>query len=563
MSIFPPSALPDAQFAQRYRAMSSRDTRFDGQFITGVHSTGIYCRPSCPAATPKPGNVSFYLTTAAAHEAGLRACKRCLPDAVPGSPAWNLRDDLAARAMRLISDGLVEREGVNGLAARLGYTSRHVTRVLTAELGAGPLALARAHRAQTARILLVTTGLPITDIAFAAGFGSVRQFNDTITAVYERTPTFLRGAGHGLGPATVDARGGTRITLQLPARAPFDGLGVLRFLGTRALPGVETASPGLAGTDAPPGSNRLAGPESPAGAHYARTMRLPHGPATVHLTLAGSDTAPMVSCSAWLSSLADLAPLVSRVRRLLDLDADAAAIDDALGRDPALAESVRSTPGMRLPGSVDAEETLFRALLGQQVSVASARTSLTRLCHALGERIPGTGTGTGTGTEPNAGTHELALLFPAAAAIAAHGRDVLRGPAARIDTIVRTAEALASGELVISAADDRVSLETTLRARAGIGPWTAGYLAMRVLGSPDVLLTSDLALRQGAARLGLPTTPGALAARGAGWAPWRSYASMHLWSAAGAGPVPVPVAAVTGSDGAVAAHPLSPTVEDL
>ena len=538
--------------------MSSRDTRFDGQFITGVHSTGIYCRPSCPAATPKPGNVSFYLTSAAAHEAGLRACKRCLPDAVPGSPAWNLRDDLAARAMRLISDGLVEREGVPGLAARLGYTPRHVTRVLTAELGAGPLALARAHRAQTARVLLVTTGLPITDIAFAAGFGSVRQFNDTITAVYERTPTFLRGTGAGAGTGTgdgsVDAYGGTRITLQLPARAPFDGLGVLRFLGTRALPGMETASPG------PHSSPGTAGT---AGTHYARTMRLPHGPATVHLTLAGTATAPAVSCAAWLSSLADLAPLVSRVRRLLDLDADAAAIDEGLGRDPALASNVQRTPGMRLPGSVDPEETLFRALLGQQVSVVSARTSLTRLCHALGDRLPGTSVDadTDTDTEPDATRHKLALLFPTASAIAAHGRDVLRGPAARIDTIVRTAEALASGELVISAADDRVGLETTLRARAGIGPWTAGYLMMRVLGSPDVLLTSDLALRQGAARLGLPTTPGALDARGAGWAPWRSYASMHLWRAAGAGPARADAA--TDPGGPAPVHPLTPTVEDL
>ena len=162
-----------ALFAERYRAMSSRDARFDGQFITGVHSTGIYCRPSCPATTPKPGNVSFYLTAAAAHEAGLRACKRCLPDAVPGSPEWNVRDDLAARAMRLIVDGEVERTGVPGLSARLGYTPRHLTRVLQAELGAGPLALARAQRAQTARELLVNTELPISDIAFAAGFGVV------------------------------------------------------------------------------------------------------------------------------------------------------------------------------------------------------------------------------------------------------------------------------------------------------------------------------------------------------------------------------------------------------
>jgi AraC family transcriptional regulator of adaptative response / DNA-3-methyladenine glycosylase II len=510
--------LSDPVFAARYLAMSSRDARFDGQFISGVHSTGIYCRPSCPAATPKAANVSFYLTAAAAHEAGLRACKRCLPDAVPGSPQWDIRDDLAARAMRLISDGTVERDGVPGLAARLGYTTRHLTRVLVAELGAGPLALARAHRAQTARVLLVNTDLPIADVAFAAGFGSVRQFNDTIAAVYERTPSEVRAMGSrsraasaspaGPGgnpgrvpaPAGLDTAGTTSISLQLPARPPFDGRGVLAFLGTRALAGVETAS----------------------GNAYARTLRLPNGLATIELRLAGTMSAPAVSCTAGLSSLADLAPLVSRVRRLLDLDADAAAIDGALGRDPDLAPSVRVTPGIRVPGTLDPQETLFRALIGQQVSVASARTTLTRLTAELGDRMPGT-------TEDDA----LRLLFPTADRIAEHGLDVLRGPAARIRAIVGVAEALASGELVLDVGESRAELEARLTALPGIGPWTAGYVAMRVLGSPDILLTSDLALRQGAARLGLPAEARALAAHGTGWAPWRSYAGMHLWRAAG------------------------------
>ncbi|MDJ0376616.1 AlkA N-terminal domain-containing protein [Cryobacterium sp. PH31-L1] len=498
----PPVA--DPVFAERYRAMSARDARFDGQFITGVHTTGIYCRPSCPATTPRPGNVSFYLTAAAAHEAGLRACKRCLPDAVPGSPAWNMRDDLAARAMRLISDGIVERQGVPGLAARLGYTPRHVTRVLVAELGAGPLALARAHRAQTARLLLLNTELPITDVAFAAGFGSVRQFNDTVVAVYERTPSEVRATRRG-PPAHEDQsvdHAETKISLQLPARAPFDGTGVLRFLATRALPGVEVA------TDS----------------SYARTVRLPHGTAVLEVTLAGTDAAPSVACSIRLSHLADLAPLVSRVRRLFDLDADALAIDAQLAADPTLTASVAQTPGLRVPGSMDAEETVFRALIGQQVSVAGARTALTRLADALGERMP----------SPSG---EPGLLFPTAARIAEEGRAVLRGPGARIDTILHVAQLLASGELSLSFGQSRADLEASLVALRGIGPWTAGYVAMRVLGSPDILLTSDLALRQGAGRLGLPVEPRALATRGAGWAPWRSYAGMHLWQAAGAKPV--------------------------
>ena len=498
----------DPAFDERYRAMSSRDARFDGQFITGVHSTGIYCRPSCPAATPKPANVSFYLTAAAAHEAGLRACKRCLPDAVPGSPAWNIRDDLAARAMRLIIDGAVERDGVPGLAARLGYTPRHLTRVLVAEVGAGPLALARAHRAQTARVLLVNTALSIAEVAFAAGFGSVRQFNDTIAAVYERTPSELRATGSARRSRDerTDAAAAlaTGITLQLPARAPFDGAGVLAFLGTRAIADVERA------TDT----------------SYARTLRLPHGVATIALSLAGTNAAPAILCTAKLTNLTDLAPLVSRVRRLLDLDADAAAIDLALAADPGLASSVAALPGIRVPGSMDPEETLVRALIGQQVSVAAARTALTRLAAALGDELPGAGL-PGEELGPR-------RLFPTAERIAADGRSVLRGPAARINTIIRVAEALSTGELALDVGETREHLQSRLTALAGIGPWTAGYVAMRVLGSPDILLTIDLALRQGAARLGLPGEARALAARGAGWAPWRSYAGMHLWRAAGA-----------------------------
>ncbi|AMB58133.1 DNA-3-methyladenine glycosylase 2 family protein [Microterricola viridarii] len=496
-----------ALFAERYRAMSSRDARFDGQFITGVHSTGIYCRPSCPATTPKAVNVSFYLTAAAAHEAGLRACKRCLPDAVPGSPEWNVRDDLAARAMRLIADGEVERSGVPGLAARLGYTPRHLGRVLQQELGAGPLALARAQRAQTARELLVNTLLPLSDIAFAAGFGSVRQFNETVVAVYQQTPSELRLRGarrrsHSPVPsaaATLSADApmepGTSVSLRLPARAPFDGAGVFGFLGVRAVAGVETYD----------------------GRVYRRALRLPTGTATVALSLDGTPAAPFVRCEATLDELSDLAPLVSRVRRLLDLDADAAAIDAALAADPALAPAVAAVPGIRVPGSMSPEETLFRALIGQQISVAAAHTMLGRLAAALGDRLP---------VERGGWT-----LFPTAAQIAAGGRDVLRGPVARIDTIVRVAEALAGGELRLDVGESAEQLMAQLTAMKGIGPWTAGYVAMRVLGSPDVLLTSDLAIRQGAARLGLPDAAAPLAAHGAAWAPWRSYAGMHLWRA--------------------------------
>ncbi|GAA1775621.1 DNA-3-methyladenine glycosylase 2 family protein [Agromyces lapidis] len=508
--------LADPVFAERYRAMRARDARFDGQFITGVHSTGIYCRPSCPAVSPKAQNVSFYLTAAAAHEAGLRACKRCLPDAVPGSPEWDLRDDLAARAMRLIADGVVEREGVPGLAAHLGYTSRHLTRVLTAELGAGPLALARAHRAQTARALLTSTTMPAADVAFASGFGSIRQFNDTIREVYERSPLELRAAAR-LGERPERAGDGV-VRLRLPARAPFDAAGVFGWLAARAVDGVESAGPG----------------------HYARTLRLPAGPAVVAFSPSSDLRSPAIEVEARLASLTDLPPLVARVRRLFDLDADAVAIDEMLAADPVLAASVAETPGIRVPGALDPHELVFRALIGQQISVKAARTALSRLAADLGEPLA-IGAEAADGEPPVDRSADggllagsLVRLFPTAAAVAAGGGEVLRGPTARIRTIVDVAERLASGELVVSADRDRGELARDLILIPGIGPWTAGYIAMRVTRAPDVLLTSDLALRAGAGRLGLPATAPALDELGARWAPWRSYASMHLWRAAAA-----------------------------
>ncbi|GHD82580.1 DNA-3-methyladenine glycosylase II [Salinibacterium amurskyense] len=474
---------PTLSFDEQYRALCSRDARFDGQFIAGVHSTGIYCRPSCPAVAPKPRNVRFYRTAAAAHEAGLRACKRCQPDAVPGSPEWNLNDDLASRAMRLIADGVVERDGVEGLSTRLGYTSRHLTRVLTAELGAGPLALARAHRAQAARTLLGATELSISDVAFAAGFSSIRQFNDTIQAVYETTPSQLRTLarrGAAAHPQTAHERP-SALTLRLPTRAPFDGAGLMTFFANHAVAGIETAS----------------------ATSLERAIRLPGGIAHVRLELGDQG----ITCTAQLATISDVAPLVARVRRLFDLDADSLAIDRALSSDPALAGSVARVPGMRLPGSVDTEETLFRTLIGQQISVAAARTVHARIVTELGSDG----------------------LFPSAAVLAASGAEVLRGPKTRIASILGVAEAIASGELELDVSTPVDEFTAKLVAMPGIGPWTAGYMAMRVLGNSDIMLSSDLVVRQGAGELGLPATATALTQYSRQWAPWRSYACMHLW----------------------------------
>jgi AraC family transcriptional regulator, regulatory protein of adaptative response / DNA-3-methyladenine glycosylase II len=479
----------DALFAERYRALSSRDSRFDGQFIAGVHSTGIYCRPSCPAMTPHARNVTFYRTAAAAHEAGLRACKRCQPDAVPGSPDWNLSDDLASRAMRLITDGVVEREGVPGLAQHLGYTPRHLTRVLVSELGAGPLALARAHRSQTARTLLANTDLSIADVAFAAGFSSIRQFNDTVRSVYEMTPGEIRSRWSTTSSNSTRTAEPLTISLRLPARAPFDGVGLMRFFAAHAVPGLETAND----------------------TGFERSVRLPHGIASMRIELSAESgkSGPGILCTARLANVADVAALVARVRRLFDLDADSVAIDSALSGDPLLAPFVAAVPGVRLPGSLDAEETLFRTLIGQQISVAAARTVLGRLTTELGSDG----------------------LFPTAALIAEHGSQILRGPAARIATIVGVAEAVASGGLSLDVSTAVDEFEASLIRLPGVGPWTAGYLAMRVLGNPDILLASDLVVRKSAAALGLPDTVRALAVHGARWAPWRSYATLHLWRA--------------------------------
>ncbi|QKJ20145.1 DNA-3-methyladenine glycosylase 2 family protein [Microbacterium hominis] len=485
----PAASVASLSFDERYRAIDSRDTRFDGQFVTAVRSTGIYCRPSCPARTPKPANVTFYPTSAAAHEAGYRACKRCLPEAAPGSPQWNLRGDTAGRAMRLIADGVIEREGVPGLARRLGYSPRHLTRLLTAELGAGPLALSRAHRAQTARMLLVGTDLPAADVAFSAGFASVRQFNDTIREVFGMTPLELRArrplsGGHAAGPGAID--------LVLPHRGPLYADGLFDWMGARAVTGVEVAT----------------------GTTFARVLRLPGGPAWFEVRL---DAQGRVRLRAALTQLADLSTLVTRVRRLFDLDADPIAVDDALAAHPELARAVAGTPGMRVPGAADPHEMLIRAMVGQQITVAAARTALTALTAALGE--------------PVTGFPDAERLFPTMTAIAERGREVLRGPAARIAAIVGAAEALADGSLVLTTGDDGAEQRAALLARPGIGPWTADYVRMRVIGDPDVTLPGDVAVRSGAAVLGIPSDPKGLATWAERTAPWRSYLTAHLWHA--------------------------------
>ncbi len=472
-----------------YRAVSSRDSRFDGWFVTAVTTTGIYCRPSCPATTPKRGNATFHPTSAAAQLAGFRACRRCRPDASPGSPEWNVRSDTVARAMRLIGDGAVDRDGVAGLAARLGYSERQLHRLLVAEVGAGAQALARSQRAHTARVLVETTDLRLAEVAFAAGFASIRQFNDTVGAVFATTPTALRATAERRRGATVP---GTMV-LRLATRRPFDGRWLLGLLASKAVPGVESY-----------GDEML-----------RRTLSLPHGEATVDLQ-AGDDH---VLATLRLQDPRDVVPAVARCRRLLDLDADSAAVDETLALDPLLAPLVADRPGIRVPGSVDGLEMAVKAVIGQQVSVAGARTVAGRLVSAYGKPL----------TRPDG---DLTHHFPTAEALAALDPATLPMPRARARTLVSVAAAVAAGDLDLDPGADRDATETALLAMRGIGPWTADYLRMRVLGDPDAFLAGDLGVRRGLERLGAAGDPRSAAERAAAWRPWRAYALMHLWDVA-------------------------------
>jgi AraC family transcriptional regulator of adaptative response / DNA-3-methyladenine glycosylase II len=472
-----------------YRAVSSRDARFDGWFVTAVTTTGIYCRPSCPATTPRRRNVTFFPTAAAAQLGGFRACRRCRPDASPGSPEWNVRSDTVARAMRLIGDGAVDRDGVGGLAARLGYSERQLHRLLVAEVGAGAQALARAQRAHTARVLVETTDLRLSEVAFAAGFASIRQFNDTVRAVFATTPRDLREKAARRGAAAVP---GTMV-LRLATRRPFDGPWLLDLLASKSVPGVESYD----------------------GSTFRRALLLPHGEATVDLTPADDH----VLATLRMEDPRDVVPAVARCRRLLDLDADSAAVDQTLGADPLLHALVSSRPGIRVPGAVDGAEMAVKAVIGQQVSVAGARTVAGRLVTAYGKPL----------TRPDGGlTHH----FPTADALAALDPETLPMPRARARTLVGLAAAVAGGDLDLDPGADRDSVQAALLAMPGVGPWTADYLRMRVLGDPDSFLASDLGVRRGLERLGAPGDPRSAARQAEAWRPWRSYALMHLWDVA-------------------------------
>ncbi|MFE2067925.1 bifunctional transcriptional activator/DNA repair enzyme AdaA [Streptomyces sp. NPDC059467] len=451
----------------RYEAVRSRDARFDGAFFFAVETTGIYCRPSCPAVTPKRRNVRFFRTAAAAQGSGFRACRRCRPDAVPGSAEWNVRADVVGRAVRLIGDGVVDREGVGGLADRLGYSARQVQRQLTAELGAGPVALARAQRAHTARTLLQTTELPVTEIAFASGFASVRQFNDTIRAVYATTPSGLREAAPG-GRGARRGSPAAGIPLRLAHRGPYQARPVFDLLEHEAVPGVEEVT-GSAGART-----------------YRRTLRLPYGHAVVAVEERGGTTTASSGAhpGGWLETRLrltdprDLTTAVQRLRRMFDLDADPYAVDERLAADPRLAPLVAARPGLRSPGAADPAEAAVRALTGS----ADAE----RLVQRYGKTL-------------DAPSGSLTHLFPEPAVLAGAEPDGSLGA---------LATALADGTVRLDPGADRDDAEAALRALPGMGPAVVATIRVRALGDPDVAPPG----------LDVPDD----------WRPWRSYAVRHL-----------------------------------
>jgi AraC family transcriptional regulator of adaptative response / DNA-3-methyladenine glycosylase II len=492
--------VPDAEAA--FRAVSSRDPRFDGRLFVGVLSTGIYCRPSCPSRTPLPRNCTYFPTAAACVAAGFRACRRCRPDALPGSRDWDVDADLAGRALRMVGDGVVDEQGVAGLAGRLAISPRHLHRVLVAQLGASPVQLAQARRAQVARMLVEQTDWSMADVAFAAGFRSVRQFNDVMRAHHGGPPTSLRGSGRGPkagASRTPESRAGASrtpespgnpaapsvLTVQLRHRDPLDHAAWLAHVAARAVPGLEAV----------------------VGSRVRRVVPARGGPVLVDLDL-GDRT---VVAHLTLSALDDLSRVVGRLRHWADLDADPTRVDVALGGDPMLAALVERRPGLRIPGTVDPAELVLRAVLGQQVSLAAARTLTARLVTALGEPTPW-------------GLRQ----FPTPGAILDAGPEPLRGiglTGGRARTVLGVAELLVAG-LPLGPGADRTVAREALAAVPGVGPWTVEYVALRALGDPDAFPAHDLVLRRA---MGGVTASEAIR-RAEAWRPWRGYAAQHLWT---------------------------------
>ena len=474
-----------------YRALRTRDARFDGRFYTAVVSTGIYCRPICPARTPKIDNCLFLPSAGAAHQMGFRPCLRCRPEVAPGLAGWRGTASTVSRALGLIAEGGFDEGGADELANRLGVGARHLRRLFDRHVGASPVSVAQAHRILFAKKLIGETSLTMTEIAEASGFGSVRRFNAVFHDTYGRAPSELRRskrAGDDPGPAVV---------LKLPFSEPYDWRAILEFLAGRAIPGVEAVS----------------------GDRYRRTFA--QGDATGLLEVCAAPRQSHLLATIHTSDVKALGPIVVRLRRLFELDADIAAVDEHLSRDRALARGVRERPGIRVPGAWDPFELAVRAVLGQQISVRAATTFAGRIVAAHGRPLPDAARG-------DAGAPTM--LFPTAAVLAEADLTGIGLTKARAATLNALARAVTARPRLLQSGE---TLEDTLEelcALPGIGPWTAQYIAMRALREPDAFPSSDLGLlRAMETKAGRPT-PAALAERAEAWRPWRAYAALRLWT---------------------------------
>ena len=467
------------------RARRARDARFDGRFFIAVTSTRVYCRPICPARSPKDENVHYYATAAAAAAAGYRPCLRCRPEAAPGSPAWLGTSSVVSRALRLIGDGALDRDGVERLADRLGVTSRHVRRLFLRHVGATPLEVAQTRRIHFAKKLLDETALPMRDVAVAAGFSSVRRFNSEMQRTYRRTPTHLRRLARRREPSRP---GSYRLLLNV--RAPYDWNVVLRFLHSRATPGIELVCDG----------------------HYRRTMQIEGRAGEIDVSWADAQGALLLEVR--FPDPRALLLIVERVRRMFDVNADPAAIASHLGSDPLLARALAAHPGIRTPGAWDAFELAVRAILGQQVSVRAATTVAGRIAMRWGTAVDN--------------SDGLNRLFPPPGALANAPLEEAGVMPSRAVAIRALARRVAAGSIRFDSADSLEETRAALAAIPGIGDWTAAYVAMRAFNEPDAFMPTDLILRRAAGSLGARD----LERRADAWRPWRAYAVMLLWQAA-------------------------------
>ena len=477
------------------RARLSRDARFDGRFYIGVRTTGIYCRPICPANPPKSENVTFYPTAAAASEAGYRPCLRCRPECAPGTPAWAGTSTTVQRGLRLIAEGALDDGNVERLAERLGVTSRHLRRLFTRHVGASPLAVAHTQRLHFAKRLIDETALPMQEIAVAAGFGSVRRFNDTFRKTYGRTPRELR-RGRDAVTAT------TALSVLLPCRQPYAWQELLDFFAGRATPGVEVVENG-----------RYLRSVEVGGRHGV--IDVSRGDGALRLAVHGAGIEALFS-------------IVQRARGMFDLDAAIDDITDTLRQDKILRGWIKQHAGLRVPGAWDGFELTVRAILGQQVSVKAATTFAGRIAQRYGEKISVTVDDTA-----NAPTR----LFPTPQKLQRARLESLGIIRSRAQTIRDLARAVATGELRFDAGQDLAELRAALTSIRGIGDWTADYVAMRAFKDPDAFPASDLGLLRA---FDGPTKgrmrPAELLARAEAWRPWRAYAALLIWgSETGAG----------------------------